>query len=75
MNEQKETRSFEEKLQYVQNLAERIESGKLSLEDSVREYEQGMKVLGELDNELKEMNRRLTVLRDGKETELDDPDL
>lgn len=75
MNEQKETRSFEEKLQYVQNLAERIESGKLSLEDSVREYEQGMKVLGELDQELKEMNRRLTVLRDGKETELDDPDL
>ena len=70
-----ETRSFEEKLQYVQNLAERIESGKLSLEDSVREYEQGMKVLGELDQELKEMNRRLTVLRDGKETELDDPDL
>lgn len=75
MDEQKETRSFEEKLQYVQNLAERIESGKLSLEDSVREYEQGMKVLGELDQELKEMNRRLTVLRDGKETELDDPDL
>lgn len=75
MDEKKETRSFEEKLQYVQNLAERIESGKLSLEDSVREYEQGMKVLGELDQELKEMNRRLTVLRDGKETELDDPDL
>ncbi len=75
MDEQKETRSFEEKLQYVQNLAERIESGKMSLEDSVREYEQGMKVLGELDQELKEMNRRLTVLRDGKETELDDPDL
>lgn len=75
MDEKKETCSFEEKLQYVQNLAERIESGKLSLEDSVREYEQGMKVLGELDQELKEMNRRLTVLRDGKETELDDPDL
>ncbi len=75
MDEQKETLSFEEKLQSVQNLAERIESGKLSLEDSVRQYEQGMKILGELDQELQDMNRRLTVLRDGKESELNDPDL
>ncbi|MBR0513265.1 MAG: exodeoxyribonuclease VII small subunit [Clostridia bacterium] len=73
--EKKETLSFEERLQSVQNLAERIESGKLSLEDSVREYEEGMKILAGLDQELKEMNRRLTVLRDGKETEVDDPDL
>ena len=73
--EKKETMSFEERLQSVQNLAERIESGKLSLEDSVREYEEGMKILAGLDQELKEMNRRLTVLRDGKETEVDDPDL
>ena len=68
-------KSFEERLQEVQETISRIEEGKLSLEDSVREYEQGMKMLGELDQELKEMNRRLTVLRDGKETELDDPDL
>lgn len=75
MSEQQETRSFEERLQDVQELTEGIESGKLSLEDSVRRYEAGMKILGELDQELQEMKRRLTVLRDGKETETDDPDI
>ena len=67
MEEKQGTLNFEEKLQAVQELADRIEGGKLSLEDSVRQYEQGMKILGELDQELKDMNRRLTVLREGKE--------
>ena len=58
---------FEEKLQTVQDIITRIESGKLTLDDSVKQYEEGMKMLGELDRELGEMNRRLTVLRDGKE--------
>ena len=75
MDEDRKTMIFEEKLQAVQDLADKIESGKLSLEDSVRQYEDGMKILGELDQELQNMNRRLTVLRDGKETELNDPDL
>ena len=75
MEQKQETMGFEDKLKSVQELTDRIESGKLSLEDSVRQYEEGMKILAELDQELKDMNRRLTVLRDGKETELNDPDL
>lgn len=59
--------SFEDKLQTVQDMITRIEGGKLSLEDSVKQYEAGMKILGELDRELGDMNRRLTVLREGKE--------
>lgn len=59
--------SFEERLQLAETLIAEIESGKLSLEDSVRKYEAGMKSLAELEEELKEMNRRITVLRDGKE--------
>ena len=61
------TLSFEEKLQQVQDMITRIESGQLPLEDSVKQYEAGMKILGELDRELEDMNRRLTVLREGKE--------
>ena len=75
MEQKQETTGFEDKLKSVQELTNRIESGKLSLEDSVRQYEEGMKILAELDQELKDMNRRLTVLRDGKETEMNDPDL
>ncbi len=68
MSEQK--KSFEERLQDVQEIISRIEEGKLSLEDSVKQFEDGMKTLSALDTELKDMNRRLTVLRDGKEQEL-----
>lgn len=65
-----EKKSFEEKLQEVQEIISRIEEGKLPLEDSVRQFEAGMKALSELDEELKDMNRRLTVLQDGKEQEI-----
>ena len=66
-------KGFEERLQDVQEIITRIEEGKLSLEDSVKQFEDGMKTLSALDEELKEMNRRLTVLQDGKEQELTVP--
>ena len=66
-------KSFEDRLQEVQEIISRIEEGKLPLEDSVKQDEAGMKTLAELDEELKDMNRRLTVLQDGKEMELTVP--
>ena len=68
-----EKKSFEERLQEVQEIITRIEEGKLPLEDSVKQFEEGMKTLSALDEELKDMNRRLTVLQDGKEQELETP--
>ena len=72
MSEKEKIPGFEEKLQQVQDLTARIESGELPLEDSVKEFERGMKILGELTAELEGMNRRLTVLQNGKETEVPD---
>ena len=66
-------KSFEESLQEVQEIITRIEEGKLPLEDSVKQFEEGMKTQAALDEELTEMNRRLTVLQDGKEQELTVP--
>jgi exodeoxyribonuclease VII small subunit len=66
-------KSFEESLQEVQEIITRIEEGKLPLEDSVKQFEEGMKTLAALDEELKEMNRRLTMLQEGKEQELTVP--
>lgn len=68
MKEEKGT--FEERLQSVQEIISRIEEGKLSLEESVKQYESGMKTLSQLNGELKDMNRRLTMLKDGTEQEL-----
>ena len=64
-----EKKSLEEKLQDVQEIITRIEEGNLPLEDSVKQFEEGMKTLSALDEELKDMNRRLTVLQDGGEQE------
>ena len=60
-------KSFEERLQDVQEIISRIEEGKLPLEDSVKQFEEGMKTLSALDEELKDLNRRLTVLQEGGE--------
>ena len=68
-----EKKSFEDRLQDVQEIISRIEEGKLPLEDSVKQFEEGMKTLSALDEELKDMNRRLTVLQDGKEQEFETP--
>lgn len=48
MSEEGKTLSFEERLQQVQEITGKIESGALPLEESVKEFERGMKILGEL---------------------------
>lgn len=75
MSEAEKTLSFEERLQQVQEITGKIESGALPLEDSVKEFERGMKILGELTAELDGMNRRLAVLQNGKETEVPDENI
>ena len=75
MDENRNQPGFEEKLQLVQEMIAKIETGTLSLEDSVLQYEKGMKMLGELDSELECMNRRITALHEGKETEIENTEL
>ena len=75
MSEEEKTLSFEERLQQVQEITGRIESGTLPLEDSVKEFELGMKILSGLTAELEGMNRRLAVLQNGKETEVPDENI
>ena len=75
MDDRQNPASFEEKLQTVQDMIAGIESGKLPLEESVLQYEKGMKILSELDEALESMNRRITALHDGKETEIESAEL
>jgi exodeoxyribonuclease VII small subunit len=67
--QEEQAMSFEERLRQVQELTAKIESGALPLEDSMKEYERGMKILLDLDGELKDMTRRLTELRGTEQTE------
>ena len=75
MDDSQNPASFEEKLQAVQDMIAGIESGKLSLEESVLQYEKGIRMLSELDAALESMNRRITALHYGKETEIESAEL
>ncbi len=63
-------KTFEERLTQVKGLIDAIEGGKLPLEDAVRQYETGVQVLDQLEKELNDMKRRITVIREGADGSL-----
>ena len=65
--------TFEQKLEQVKNVIDGIESGRLPLEEAVRQFEEGLRTLDALEKELESMKRRITVIRenaDGSEEEM-----
>ena len=56
--------TFEQKLEQVKNVIDGIESGRLPLEDAVRQFEEGLRTLDALEKELEVMKRRITVIRE-----------
>lgn|GEM_PF-2322113 len=67
MSEKKNSKTFEERLTEIENMAARLESGQLGLEESLRQYELGMKGLMELEKELGDARQRLTMVRSKKD--------
>ena len=65
--------SFEERLKKVRDIIEGIESGKMPLEESVAQFETGMQILNDLDEDLGEIKRRISILQEtpaGKQEEV-----
>lgn len=55
-------RSFEESLQALEQVVERIESGELNLEDSLAAFEEGVRLVQSCDRKLSDVERRIEVL-------------
>ena len=55
-------RSFEECLQSLEQVVERIESGELSLEDSLATFEEGVRLVQSCNRKLSDVERRIEVL-------------
>ena len=69
----KKKRTFEEQLSALEEMIASMEAGGLSLEESMKRYEEGVKLVSALEEELKQAEQRLTVLRqnaDGTEDEI-----
>ena len=59
--------TFEERLQQVEALIAKMESGEMPLEEAMQQYEAGLNALNALEKELTAAQQRLTVLRQSGE--------
>ncbi|MGN0778540.1 MAG: exodeoxyribonuclease VII small subunit [Aristaeellaceae bacterium] len=62
--------TLEDQLTAVEELIARLEQGGMSIEQSLKRYEEGMRMIADMEKELAEATQRLTVLRQGSEEEL-----
>lgn len=54
--------SFEQALDGLTNMVEKLESGKLSLEDSVKAFEEGVKLTRQCEKLLDDAEQRLQII-------------
>ena len=64
--------SFEQRLTRIKEIVNSIENGQMPLEESVRQFETGIQQLNEMEKELTEMKRRITILQHGEEKTVED---
>jgi exodeoxyribonuclease VII small subunit len=55
-------KSFEERLQRLETLSEKLKEGQISLEEAVAVFEEGMKLARELEKELARIERKVEIL-------------
>ncbi len=55
--------TFEEQLAAVESLIDKMESGGMTLEESMKRYEEGVAMLSSMEKELTTATQRLTVIR------------
>ena len=67
-----DNQSFENKLQRLEELVQKMEGGELSLSDTLGAYEQGMKLARELNQELDGAEARMQELSGGKVVAMED---
>ena len=65
------SKSFEERMQELEALVQGLEAGELSLEDSFKAYEKAVALKNSLSALLDEGDRRIRVLTDAGERELE----
>ena len=58
--------SFEERLEKLEALAEKMEQGAAPLEEMMRDYEEGMQLSQQLEAELEKVRARMMEVKAGK---------
>lgn len=58
----KKAASFEDKLQALEDLVEKMEDGELNLEDSLKHFEQGVALARECQDALQQAEQKVEIL-------------
>ncbi len=61
---------FEETLKRLEGIVERLEAGKLSLEESLEQFEEGIKLARTLAKKLAEAEKKVQILLKNEEGEI-----
>lgn len=64
-NELENGAKFEDQLENLENIVSQIDSGELSLEESIDAFERGVRLVRSLNRKLDEVERRVEVLMRG----------
>jgi len=71
MSKEKNEIDFEESMEKLEQIAKELESDKLSLNDSVKKFEEGMKISQDCKKVLDEAEKKITILIDDTEKKLE----
>ena len=64
--------SYEEMLQKLQGDLGELENGELSLEESMKSYEEGVKIVNKLYKTLNTLEGKISIIKEEKEVEFED---
>ncbi|MBQ0039031.1 MAG: exodeoxyribonuclease VII small subunit [Treponema sp.] len=67
--------NFEEKLEKLEQLSANIKQSDISLEDALKNFEEGIKIAKTLEKELDKMEGKIQILMNGGETKESKPEL
>ena len=66
----KEKQTFEQAMEKLEGIVERIESGQIGLAESITEYEQGVKLIKQCRTILDAAEKKIQILARGEDGEL-----
>lgn len=66
----KEEKTFEESLNELEEIATKLESGNLGLNEAIKEFEKGIKLSKECSDKLDEAEKKINILVQGENGEL-----
>jgi exodeoxyribonuclease VII small subunit len=66
-NEEKKNITYEQAAAELESVVELLESGELTLEDSIRRFEKGIELIRFCNKKLDDIEKRITILIEGKD--------